>query len=271
MKNLSKNRAKAEDIRRGRARQRSSAYLIPGERAVAELLSAAPVRAKCLYFEGQRQFPELEALARSLEIEVQRVDRDRLDEMVGFGLARGVVLEASPPTFVDLDAWLAIERTGPAIAIALDEVGDPQNFGAIMRTAEFFGAAGVLWAKDRCAPLSPLAVRASVGASERLALCPTTNLVRTLEACKQAGWWIVGTSLEESQDLEAFAGASPPERIVLVLGSEGTGMRRLTTETCDFRITVPRLGEVGSLNVSVAAAVCISRLVQAQRSASRES
>ncbi len=217
-----------------------------------------------LWIEAGREFDEATTLARQHGLSVQARDRDALEGLVGPGLARGIVALAEPPPMWSLEDLLEREdgprtRRGHRLLVVLDGVQDPHNFGAVLRSAEFFGSAGVVWARDRAAPLSPAAVRSSAGASERLPLCPVTNLAQALELAKQAHWWVVGTVVDEGQPLHELA-EDPPTDIVLVLGSEERGLRRLTRERCDFLATIPRAGELGSLNVSAAAAVVLAAL-----------
>lgn len=228
-----------------------------------ELIEARPRAIKRLYFEEGRELPELEAQARQLSLRVERRTRDDLEDLVGVGLARGVVAQAEPPANRHLDDLLVLPKPPGArrrVLLALDQVVDPGNLGAILRSAEFFGAVGVLWAKDRSAPLSPLAVRASAGASERLPLCVVTNLSRALETAKEAGWWTVATLPEGDEPMGRVAQDSPDD-LVVVLGGEHKGMRRITIEACDFRLRIERVGMLASLNVAAAAAVVLSALV----------
>ena len=159
-------------------------YLVPGERAVVELLRADPRRIRRLLVLVNRPPGDAEALA------------DEMATVIGPDLARGIVAVAKPPREHDIEDLLALQ---PAIAgrrrllVALDGVQDPHNLGALIRSAEFFGALGMFWARDRSASLSPTVVRSSAGASERLALGQVTNLARSLAACKEAGFWILGT------------------------------------------------------------------------------
>ena len=212
--------------------------------------------------------PAVEELARAEGVPIERVERDELDALVGAGVARGVLAIAQPPRSWELDDLL--EQTEPRSAggrrliVACDGVVDPHNFGAILRSADFFGALGVVWARDRAAPLSATAVRASAGASERVRLVPVTNLARALESAKRAGpWWVVGTVVDAEQSLRDFAGEAP-EDLIVVLGSEHKGLRRLTRERCDFLVTIAgardKAGGMGSLNVSTAAAVILATL-----------
>jgi len=146
------------------------------------------------------------------------------------------------------------------ILVALDGVQDPHNLGAILRSAEFFGATGAIWPRDRAVSVTPAAIRSSSGATERLPLARVTNLARALDLCKEAGFWVIGTVVDGGRPLREICADDPPERLVLVLGSEEKGLRRLTRERCDFLATIPRRGEIGSLNVSTAAAVALAAL-----------
>lgn len=238
---------------------------MPGERAVIELLRAAPGRVRRLSIERGREFPEVLELAERAGLTVAVVERDVHDSLVGPNLARGILAIAEPPRdwdFLDLlereDG--SVTRRGRRLIVVCDGVVDPHNLGAIIRSAEFFGAAAVVWPRDRAASLSPAAVRSSAGASERLALGTLVNLARALEqAQRDGGWWVVGTVVDGGQPLTEFA-QEPPERMLLVVGGEQRGLRRLTRERCDFLVTIERAGAIGSLNVSAAAAVALAAL-----------
>jgi 23S rRNA (guanosine2251-2'-O)-methyltransferase len=238
---------------------------VPGERAVIELLRGAPKRVRRVLVEVEREFAEIAELAAAARIPVQVVEREVHESLIGPNLARGVLALAEPPRNWAIEDLLAREdgprtRRGHRLLVACDGIQDPHNFGAVLRSAEFFGAGGVLWARDRSAPLSPAAVRSSAGASERVPLCPVTNLARALEQAKQAGdWWVIGTVVDGGQPLVSLA-EDPPTAMVVVLGSEGTGLRRLTRERCDFLATIDGAGSLGSLNVSAAAAVTFALL-----------
>lgn len=205
--------------------------------------------------------PEVEALAAAEGVPLEACSLDALAAVISPELARGVVALARPPRAYDLQELLERPPVGQRkLLVALDGVQDPHNLGAILRSAEFFGAGGVFWARDRSAAVTPTVVRASAGASERLPLAPVTNLARALAACKEAGFWVVGTVAEGGAELRKLAQEGLPDALVVVLGSEGTGLRRLTRESCDFLATIPGVGGVASLNVSAAAAVTLSSL-----------
>ncbi|MDP2232850.1 MAG: 23S rRNA (guanosine(2251)-2'-O)-methyltransferase RlmB, partial [Actinomycetota bacterium] len=137
-----------------------------------------------------------------------------------------------------------------SLIVALDHVTDPGNLGAVVRSAEVVGADAVLVAKRRTAPVGPAAYKTSAGAVAYLPIVQETNLVRALEALKREGYWVAGAS-ERAQ--QTVWDAPLEGRIVLVMGSEGTGLARLAEETCDFLVSLPVAGKVGSLNVAQAA------------------
>jgi 23S rRNA (guanosine2251-2'-O)-methyltransferase len=238
---------------------------VPGERAVLELLRGAPKRVRRLLVEEGREFPAITELAQAAGVTLELVERDHHESLIGPGLARGILAIADPPRIWDFDDLIEQQdgprtRRGHRLVLVCDGIVDPHNLGAVIRSAEFFGAAGVVWARDRSAPLSPSAVRASAGASERLPLCQVTNLARALEQAKQSGdWWVVGTVVDDGTPLRELA-EDPPRQMLLVLGSEHQGLRRLTRERCDFLVTIDRAGSLGSLNVSAAAAVALAWL-----------
>ena len=218
-----------------------------------------------MLIEAERVFPEITELATSAGLEIEVVDRDVHESLIGPGLARGVLAIAEAPRNWAIEDLLERDngprtRRGHRLLVVCDGIQDPHNFGAVLRSAEFFGAGGVIWPRDRSAPLSPAAVRSSAGASERVPLCPVTNLARALEQAKRSGdWWVIGTVVDDGQPLIELA-ADPPAAMIVVLGSEGSGLRRLTRERCDFLATIDGAGSLGSLNVSAAAAVTLALL-----------
>lgn len=239
----------------------SGAHLVPGERAIVELLRAAPRRVRRLFVAAGRQVPDLEALAVAVGVRITAVDEERLADIVPPALARGMIALADPPPEHDLEDLLAdADAPGRQVLVALDGVVDPHNLGAILRSAEFFGARGALWPRDRAVGLTPAAVRSSAGASERLPIARVVNLARALEQCQSAGYWVVGTVVDDGRPLRELVGEGVPERLVVVFGGEERGLRRLTRERCDFLATIPRGGAIGSLNVSAAAAVTLAAI-----------
>ncbi len=237
-------------------------HVVAGERAIAELLAFAPARVRRLVVAAARLDHEVVARARALGIGVERAEPAALQRLADDGPAKGMVALADPPPLLELGALLQRAAADPwARLVALDGVVDPHNKGAILRSAEFFGAAGALWPRDRSAPVTAAVVRASAGASERLPLCEVGNFARALRDCKDAGLWIVGTVADGGQPLGELARPGVlPQQLVVVLGSEHEGIRRLTREHCDFLVTIERRGAIASLNVSAAAAVVLAAL-----------
>lgn len=231
----------------------ASVTAIEGRNAVLEALRAGVPMTRVLVAEGtkpDRALSDIERLARDAGVRVSRVPRRELDRRSEREAHQGVLAEAAPFSFTPLARVLsASEGKGRSLIIALDQVTDPGNLGAIARTAEVVGADCVLTAKRRSAGVTPAAYKASAGALAHIAVAREVNLVRSLEQCKEAGYWIAGASEAGGQ---LVWDAPLDGRVVLVMGSEGEGLARLTRETCDFLVTLPQSGKVGSLNVAQA-------------------
>jgi 23S rRNA (guanosine2251-2'-O)-methyltransferase len=183
-------------------------------------------------------------------VELKRISRQRVDELARGGVHQGVVARAEPYPYSGLEEILASPEP---LVLLLDGLTDPRNLGAVLRTADGVGASGVVVPKDRAAGVTAAAVKASAGASEHVRVARETNLKRAIDTMKAAGLWVYaaeagGTSYTDL-DLAGPLG--------LVFGSEGRGVRRLVREACDGAVSIPMLGAVGSLNVSVAAAVLL--------------
>lgn len=190
---------------------------------------------------------------------VTPVDRARLDDLLPAGAVhQGLALKADPLPAATLDDVVRLgEAQTDCVVLALDQVTDPHNVGAILRSAAAFGAVAVV-TQDRHAPDETATLaKAASGALERVPLVRVGNLKQALDRLKEAGWWTAGLDAEAPQTL---AGAKLSGRIVLVLGSEGTGMRRLTRDACDHLARLPMTGAMESLNVSNAAAVALYEL-----------
>lgn len=229
---------------------------VEGRNAVAELLASGRRVLRIFVLDGAKAGDPLAQLAsdaRKRGIRVDFVARRDLDKMSERGVHQGVVAVVEPYRYASVDEIVAAGANSDAsLVIALDHVTDPQNLGAVVRTAEVVGAAGVLVPKDRAAAMTPSALKAAAGAAEHLPVARVTNLVQSLERLKEAGYWIVGAS-EKARDV---AWDAPLDgRIVLVMGAEGSGLARLTERTCDLLVRLPVRGKVDSLNVSAATAV----------------
>lgn len=230
--------------------------LVFGAHAVRHLLEQAGERVRRLQVAGEGH-PELAQRARDIGISVERVGREALDRATGDAVHQGVVAWVVPSRSRNEDELEALldERERPLLLV-LDQVQDPHNLGACLRTADAVGVDAVILPKDRSASLSPAVRKVACGAAEWVPLVTVTNLARTLRALQQRGIWVVGTAGTADTSIHQ-AELGGPGGIALVLGSEGQGLRRLTRETCDLLVNLPMVGAVESLNVSVATGVCL--------------
>ncbi|WP_428313228.1 23S rRNA (guanosine(2251)-2'-O)-methyltransferase RlmB [Hydrocarboniphaga sp.] len=193
------------------------------------------------------------AAANAAAVPVRQVSKSDIDMRAPELRHQGVLALIPERELLGEDA-LEAPASPERIFLALDGVQDPHNLGACLRTAEAVGATAVIIPKDRAAGLSPVVLKAAAGAAERVPLIAVTNLTRTLEQLKERGYWVTGLAGEATESLFDVDLTGP---LVLVMGAEGAGMRRLTRETCDRLVKIPMLGKTESLNVSVAAAVCL--------------
>jgi len=229
--------------------------LVLGRIPALECLRAGKRPARRLFYLSSAQdLGELLEAARGISCEP--ADRNMLDRMAQGATHQGVVLQADPLPLLDVKSWLAgLPREGHVCAVMLDGVEDPQNFGSVIRSAAAFGASAVLFGKDRAAPLSPSAVKAAAGAVEYIDLVEAGNLARSLVLLKEAGFWCAGLEAEGAKDLWD---ADLKGRTLLIIGSEGKGMKRLLREACDFLVRIPIDGPITSLNAGVSAAVALA-------------
>jgi 23S rRNA (guanosine2251-2'-O)-methyltransferase len=183
------------------------------------------------------------------------VDATRLDGLAGSGHHQGVVarVAADARRAADLDSVLAGLQE-PALLLLLDGVTDPHNLGACLRVADGMGAHAVIVPKDRSAGLTPTVAKVASGAAETVPLIPVTNLTRTIESLQQREIWVLGADAAGEHSLLDASLTGP---LAWVLGAEGSGLRRLTRERCDGLVRIPMFGQVESLNVSVAAGLCL--------------
>jgi 23S rRNA (guanosine2251-2'-O)-methyltransferase len=200
---------------------------------------------------------EILRLARSAGIDLRRVPKQEIGRLVGHGHHQGVALETSAYPYAEPSAMLeaAAKAGAPPFLLVLDLLQDPQNVGALLRTAEAVGVHGVILQKRRAVGITPAVVNASSGAVEHLLVAQETNLTRAIQALKEAGTWIYG--LEGEPGLVPYYEARLDGPIALVVGGEGTGLRRLVRDTCDVLIRLPMRGRVESLNAAVAGSVAL--------------
>jgi 23S rRNA (guanosine2251-2'-O)-methyltransferase len=240
-----------------------SVETIYGLHAVRSMLMRHPDRVHVVKFAERRDDPrakEIEDLARKGGRPVQRIDARTLGQMLGDVAHQGVIAEVEPlPHWTEDDLITALETAKDPIILVLDGVQDPHNLGACLRTADACGALAVVVPKDRAAQLNATARKVAVGAAETTPVVSVTNLARALKLLKEAGLWVVGA---DADGPKLACEADLKGGVVLVLGAEGTGLRQLTRQTCDFIVRLPQLGAVESLNVSVAAGMLLYEAVR---------
>ena len=232
---------------------------------------------------GRRRFDQVlvarerddERLARLVSacqlagVRVRQESREQLTQLAGTPAHQGVVALVRAQEALaleDLFAPLAGAASAARLLLALDGVEDPQNLGALLRVADGAGVDGVVLTERRSAPLSPVAVKASAGASEHLRIARVVNLVRALEELKRQNLWIIGLDERGTSDYDQFDLTGD---CVLVLGREGAGLHDLVRRTCDHLLRIPMAGGVSSLNVSAAGAVVLYEAFRQRRAAAR--
>jgi 23S rRNA (guanosine2251-2'-O)-methyltransferase len=242
--------------------------ILCGVRAVSEALRADPRNINLVHVSDaspRGALAEVILLAQAAKLTVEPTDALALDALAKGVKHQGVIAVCGGDyPYLDLDALLqhARARSDSPLLVALDEVTDPHNFGAIVRSAVALGAHGVITLKDRAAPVTATVVRASAGATEHAAIARVTNLSRALERLRDEGFTAVGLAGEATVSLRDLdlRGA-----LVLVVGSEGSGLRRLVRERCDHLARIDLAGPVTSLNASVAAGVALYEAVRQRR------
>jgi len=230
--------------------------LLLGPSATAQGLRQAPRDVAVVYLEAgtAQRTNELAVLANARNVRCEERTRNELDALARGQAHEGVLAITGDYPYVPLDEL--IDRAKPApLFVALDQVTDPHNFGAIVRSAVGLGADGVITLKDRAAPVTAAVVRASAGATELAKIARVTNLARSLHELQDNGFQIVGLDMTGSAELRAVE--YPAAGRILVVGSEGSGLRRLVREQCDVVAFIAMRGALQSLNVSVAAAIAL--------------
>jgi len=227
-----------------------------GRQPILEALKAGRRKLIKLYVQdglaGEKVHDILQ-LAKTKGIPVEWVRQSHLDQKIQ-GNHQGVIAETGALSFQDLDGFLSSLRPeAPALLVALDEIQDPHNVGAILRSAGFFGVSAALVPKWRTAPVGETAARVSSGAIEHVPLIRITNLAQSIVELQDEGFEVIGADMAG----EPIGHYKARNRVVLVLGSEGSGLRRLVRERCDKLLAIPGAGKVGSLNVAATAAIFI--------------
>lgn len=252
----------------GRRPTGSDTDLVFGIHAVEEAITGAmQVRTVLLDASAGPSARSVAGRAGAAGIEVRVLPSAAFRDLARGRPFQGIAARVAPFAYADgSEVIAAAAAAGPGrVLLALDQVQDPQNLGSILRSAAFFGATGVLLPQDRSVPVSPAVVRASAGAAGRVPVARVVNLARAVRACRDAGMYAVAAVASGGLPPEALA--IPPVPVLLVVGSESAGVRRLVRESCDALITLPSPGRFESLNVGVATGVLLHLLSGGARSA----
>lgn len=243
-----------------------------GIHAVDSLLRNTPSKVQRLLLQEDRKDKRIAALVdlgRNQGVSIERVSRTSLDDLVS-GRHQGAIAlldgsqsgddSGSANLWREEQLLAAVDASEtPILILVLDGVTDPHNLGACLRSADAAGVDAVVVPKDKSADLTPVVRKVACGAAETVPFVRVTNLSRTLQALQERGVWLYGTTDEAENTLYESDLRGP---VALVMGAEGSGMRRLTLETCDFLVKLPMAGDVSSLNVSVASGVCLFEVVR---------
>ena len=245
----------AEPKRREEPRELPDDVLV-GRNAVTEALKSGRGINKLWIASGDREgsVSEIAALAKERGIVVQYVERAKIEALAGGHRHQGVLAYVAPVPYAELDDILkAAEEKGEApFLVLLDELEDPHNLGALLRTADATGVHGILIPKRRSVSLNATVAKTSAGAVEYVPVARIGNIAQTLKKLKEKSFWVAGADMDGEK---AYYEADLTGPLVLVVGSEGRGMSRLTKEACDFIVSMPMVGRINSLNASVAGSI----------------
>ena len=242
--------------------------IIAGRQPVLEALKAGAQIEKVAFLAGVhgRVINDIRSLAKQNGVQALDVGRQEFRELASDATTQGVVaLVVSRQSLISLEAILEIARqtAQKGFLLILDEIEDPHNLCALVRTAECAGVHGVILPKHRSAHLTETVSKTSAGAVEHMAIAEVTNIVNTIEELKTQGFWIVGLDAEGGKEYTAVDYSSP---VAVIVGNEGKGIRRLVKDNCDFLVRIPLHGKVASLNASVAGALVMYEVARQRQS-----
>lgn len=249
-----------------REREDAPENMLEGRNAVTEALSAGRTIDKLFVADGDtdRALARICAMAKQAGAVVVPTDRRKLDYMSATGAHQGVIAMVAAHDYASIDDILkkAQDAGEPPLIVICDELSDPHNLGAIIRTAECAGAHGIIIPKRRSVGLTAVVGKASAGALEYMPVARVSNITAAIDTLKKAGVWVYGTAAEGDTTLYR---ADLKSAAAIVIGNEGEGMSRLVSERCDFKVSIPMKGSISSLNASAAAAIMLYEAVR-QRS-----
>lgn len=241
--------------------------MVAGRNAVMEALKGSRSVNKLMIANGSTEgsIKEIIAVAKDKGINIQYWDRSKLDSIARGIRHQGVLAQVAPVQYAELEDILQVakDRNEPPFIVLLDELEDPHNLGAILRTADAAGVHGVLIPKHRSCPLSATVAKTSAGAVEHVPVARVGNLVQTIKKLKQEGLWVAAADMD-GKDYYATDLTGP---LLLIIGSEGQGVGRLVKEQCDFVVRIPMVGKINSLNASVAGSILMYEAMKQRRKA----
>lgn len=244
---------------------------VAGRNSVLETLKSGRAINKILLAKGERNgtvIREIVGLARSRGLVIQEVEAGKLDSIAGAIRHQGVLALVPPVEYAEMEDILRTARDSgePPFIVLLDELEDPHNVGAILRTSDAAGVHGVLIPKRRSCPLSGTVAKTSVGAVEYVPVARIGNIGQTIDQLKKQGMWIVGADMDGESN---YYDADLSGPLVIVVGSEGQGLGRLVKERCDFLVKIPMCGKINSLNASVACSLLLYEVRKQREKKSR--
>ncbi|HEV8538951.1 MAG TPA: 23S rRNA (guanosine(2251)-2'-O)-methyltransferase RlmB [Bacteroidota bacterium] len=246
--------------------RKPTANIIAGRQPVIEALRAGTIIERIVILAGVKGgiIEKIKQMANRNRIPVVEVGKQKFRDLVSDTTTQGVVAVVGTKAYVEIDTLLDVakERNEAPFVLILDEIEDPQNLGALIRTAECAGAHGAVIPKHHAASVNQTVAKTSAGASEHLPVAKVVNIAATLDELKQKGLWIVGTDASAEKN---YTEVDYTEGIAIVVGNEGKGVRQLVKEKCDFLVKIPVYGKVDSLNASVAGALVMYEAVRKRK------
>lgn len=241
--------------------------MVAGRNAVMEALKGSRSVNKLMIANGSTEgsIKEIIAVAKEKGVNIQYWDRGKLDSIARGIRHQGVLAQVAPVQYAELEDILQVakDRNEPPFIVLLDELEDPHNLGAILRTADAAGVHGVLIPKHRSCPLSATVAKTSAGAVEHVPVARVGNLVQTIKKLKQEGLWVAAADM----DGKDYYDTDLTGPLLLIIGSEGQGVGRLVKEQCDFVVRIPMVGKINSLNASVAGSILMYEAMKQRRKA----
>lgn len=241
--------------------------MVAGRNAVMEALKGSRSVNKLMIANGSTEgsIKEIIAVAKEKGVNIQYWDRSKLDSIARGIRHQGVLAQVAPVQYAELEDILQVakDRNEPPFIVLLDELEDPHNLGAILRTADAAGVHGVLIPKHRSCPLSATVAKTSAGAVEHVPVARVGNLVQTIKKLKQEGLWVAAADM----DGKDYYDTDLTGPLLLIIGSEGQGVGRLVKEQCDFVVRIPMVGKINSLNASVAGSILMYDAMKQRRKA----